>query len=115
MKKLVLISLSIVLLAPGTLAYKQEDLDKLKEANECVGCDLSGANFYEADLSEVNLEGAILHSTNLRRANLTNANLTDALFFRADLFGANLTNVNLKGAKFCNTIMPLGSIGIKDC
>jgi uncharacterized protein YjbI with pentapeptide repeats len=35
--------------------------------------------------------------------------------FRVDLFGADLINANLKGAKFCNTILALGSIAIKDC
>ena len=95
--------------------YNPEDLEKLQNSKTCPRCDLSAANFYKTDLQEINLSGAVLHFTNLRRANLGGADLSSAMLFGADLFGADLTNTNLKGAKFCNTILPLGSVAIKDC
>ena len=115
MKKRFLLTLLFLFLTPYLYGYKPEDLGKLRDSKTCSKCDLSGANFYEADLQEVNLNGAILHHANLRRSNLSGADLSGAMLFRADLFGANLTNANLEGAKFCNTILPLGSISIKDC
>ena len=114
-KKRFLLTLLFLFLTPYLYGYKPEDLGKFRVSKNCSKCDLSGANFYEADLQEVNLNGAILHHANLRRSNLSGADLSDAMLFRADLFGADLTNTNLEGAKFCNTILPLGSISIKDC
>jgi len=115
MKKSILLALPILFLTANLYGYKPKDLGKLRDSKNCSKCDLSGANFYEADLQEVNLNGAILHHANLRRSNLSGADLGGAMLFRADLFGANLTNTNLEGAKFCNTILPLGSISVKDC
>ena len=115
MKKRILLTLLFLFLATNLHSYKSEDLEKLQNTGACAKCDLTGANFYEADLQEVNLNGAILHHANLRRSNLSGADLSGAMLFRADLFGADLTNANLENAKFCNTILPLGSISVKDC
>jgi uncharacterized protein YjbI with pentapeptide repeats len=115
MKKIIFILLPVLFLTTNLCGYKLEDFGKLRDSKNCPKCDLSGANFFEANLQEVNLSGAILHHANLRRSNLRGADLSSAMLFRADLFGANLTNTNLKGAKFCNTILPLGSISVKDC
>ena len=115
MKKIILMKLPFLFLATNLYGYNLEDLEKLRDSKNCSKCDLSGANFYKADLEEVNLSGAILHHANLRRSNLSGADLSDAILFRADLFGADLTNANLEGSKFCNTILPLGSISVKDC
>ena len=71
-----------------------EDLEKLKETNECPECDLSGANLEGAYLEEANLSSAKLFSANLRNANLEGANLKGA-----DLRKANLQGANLSGAK----------------
>jgi uncharacterized protein YjbI with pentapeptide repeats len=114
-KKRFIWTLLFLFLTPNLYGYKPEDLGKIRVSKNCSKCDLSGANFYEADLQEVNLNGAILHHANLRRSNLSGADLSGATLFRADLFGADLTNTNLEGAKFCNTILPLGSISVKDC
>ena len=115
MKKRILLTLPFLFFAAKLYSYKSENLEKLQNTGACAKCDLSGANFYEADLQEVNLNGAILHHANLRRSNLSGADLSSSMLFRADLFGADLTNANLEGAKFCNTILPLGSISVKDC
>ena len=115
MKKRILLALPFLFLAANLYGYNPEDLGKLRDSKNCSKCDLSGVNFYESNLKEVNLSGAILHHANLRRSNLSGANLSGAMLFRADLFGADLTNANLEGSKFCNTILPLGSISVKDC
>ena len=115
MKKRILLTLPFLFFATKLYSYKSKNLEKLQNTGACAKCDLSGANFYEVDLQEVNLNGAILHHANLRRSNLSGADLSSAILFRADLFGADLTNANLEDAKFCNTILPLGSISVKDC
>ena len=115
MKKKILLALPFLFLAADLYGYNPEDLGKLLDSKNCPKCDLSGANFYEANLKEVNLSGAILHHANLRRSNLSGADLSGAMLFRADFFGADLTNANLEGSKLCNTILPLGSISVKDC
>ena len=115
MKKRILLVLLFIFFNANLYGYKPEDLGKIRVSKNCSKCELSGANFYEADLQEVNLNGAILHHANLRRSNLSGADLSGAMLFRADLFGADLTNTNLEGAKFCNTILPLGWISVKDC
>ena len=115
MKKINFMLLLFLYLTGQIFGYNPEDLGKLQNSKNCPKCDLSGANFYETDLQETDLSGAILHLANLRRANLSGADLSGAMLFRADLFGADLTNTNLMGAKFCNTILPLGSIAVKDC
>ena len=43
------------------------------DTDKCVGCDLSGANLYNADLSGVDLEGSKLNDAILANANLTGA------------------------------------------
>ena len=115
MKKINFMLLLFLYLTGQIFGYNPEDLGKLQNSKNCPKCDLSGANFYEANLKEVNLSEAILHHANLRRSNLSGADLSGAMLFRADLFGADLTNANLEGSKFCNTILPLGSISVKDC
>ena len=69
------------------------DLGQLKQSgfNECVECDLSGANLtwtylYGANLTGANLAGVDLSGNDLTGANLTRANLT--LVVGADLIGA---------------------------
>ena len=64
-------------------AYDEGDLEKFRTTNECAGCDLTGANLFEA-----NLEGAFLLGANLEGASL----------YLVNLKGANLKGANLKGA-----------------
>ena len=81
---------------------------KLKSLNDCVSCNLAGAD----------LSGANLAKSNLDKADLSGANLSGANLYRADLYKANLTDANLSGANLrgadfdqstlCNTIMPWG-------
>ena len=50
MKKRILLTLPFLFLATNLHSYKSEDLEKLQNTGACAKCDLSGANFYEADL-----------------------------------------------------------------
>ena len=67
-----------------------EDLEKLKETNECPECDLSGANLKFANLEWANLEWA-------------------------NLQGANTDYATMKGAILCNTTMPDGTKDNSGC
>ena len=89
----------------GEAAKKQ-----LLETKECVGCDLTGAYLWKAELGESNLRGVDLRGAYLRGANLVGAN-----FNNAKLNGADLKETNLQKAIFCNTTMPDGSINNNDC
>lgn len=58
--------------------------NKIFVEKSCVGCDLSGWNFIEVDLSGVNL---------------SEANLTGARIIRSDVLGINLSGATLDNAK----------------
>ena len=64
MKKLMILSLAMALLASPAWGYKQEDLDKLAATNACEECDLERTDL-RADLA-----GADLSHASLREANL---------------------------------------------
>jgi uncharacterized protein YjbI with pentapeptide repeats len=104
MKKLILISALLLLVASNGWAYSETDLLKLKQLNQCLRCDLSGAN-----LSNATLGSADLRDTYLRGADLSGANLRSA-----DLRGAYLTYADLGNAKYCKTKMPWGEVN-DDC
>ena len=106
--------LAVSLLVTGPAQADETMVKKLKNFNECPGCDLAGA-----DLSGVDLKGASLHGANLSRANLSGANLSNADLFganlsKADLTGADLTGAvylkftNISAAKLCKTKTPWG-------
>ena len=75
------------------------DLGQLKQSgfNECVECDLSGAN-----LTGANLAGVDLSVNDLTGANLTGANLAGVDLSGNDLTGADLTLV--VGADFSGAL-----------
>jgi len=60
------------------------------DGGDCFQCELTGA-----DLSDANFEGANLMG--------------------ADLTGANLTHADLRDARFCNTVMPDGTVLYSGC
>ncbi len=81
---------------------------------------LPGANLSAAFLPWANLRGADLRGATLRWANLSKASLTGADLRGANLHGVNLYKADLgeailSGTKFCNTIMPDGTINNDDC
>ena len=90
--KLTLTSLTVAatMFAGSASAFDPDDLQKLKNTNECAKCDLTGAN--------------------LTGANMNRANLIDT-----DLSGAYLYGAIMKGVIFCNTTMPDGSVIYSGC
>lgn len=92
-------------LAQKALAVNQQDLEQLKAAGVCPRCDLSGADF-----SQANLAGVSLRDANLKGANLTQANLQGADLTGADLSGAVLNNTNLSGASLTGALMKSASL-----
>ena len=89
------LTVAATMFASSAYAFDPADLQKLMDTNECVKCDLSGAN----------LSGA-----NLAYADLNGANLAGA-----DLESARLGRFDLRGATLCNTIMPDGSVIYNGC
>lgn len=75
------------------------------DTDKCAGCDLSGANLFNADLSGVDLEGAKLNDAILANANLRGANLSGAELRNADLTGAILVGATLSGADLTNAVL----------
>ena len=82
------IAFALVLSAALMASLACDDLGQLKQSgfNECVECDLSGANLtwtylYGANLTRANLAGVDLSGNDLTGANLT-------LVVGADLIGA---------------------------
>ena len=85
------------------------DLGQLKQSgfNECVECDLSGANLTGTYLYGANLTGANPAGVDLSGNDLTGANLTGADLGVANLIGANLTGADLTlvvGADFSGAL-----------
>ncbi len=102
------------LLADG-LAYaptlRSADLQKTnlqgaylgRRGDHCV--DLSGADFYRADLTgaslkEATAQRAVFYQARLAKTVMRGADLTGANFYEADLLGANFTGAKLEGASF---------------
>jgi hypothetical protein len=96
----------------------------LRNANDLMHLDLTGANLEGANLQGVdlhddnltganlqgaNLQGTDLHDSNLTGANLTAANLQGANMWNADLTSANLTGANLEGVRWLDTTCPDGT------
>ena len=79
------LTLAATLFAGSASAFDPNDLQKLKDTNECFKCDLSGAS-------------------------LPLANLKGANFLRADIRSAEM-----KEAIICNTTMPNSSVSDNGC
>ena len=80
--------------SPIARAANPEDVQRLRDTNECSECDLSNI-----DLSGMDLSNAKLGFSNLRGSNLAGTNLEEAFLFGADLRETNLQNANLRDAE----------------
>jgi uncharacterized protein YjbI with pentapeptide repeats len=65
-------------------------LDEWRHANPGARLDLTGADLRRANLSGLNLTGAVLDHADLRGADLSSAELTEASLMHARLEGADL-------------------------
>ena len=90
MKLLTVLAITAVMFASSASAFDPDDLQKLKDTGNCIGC---------------NLESAILSGADLSGADLSGANLK----------GADLNYANMKDAILCNTTMPDGSVIYSGC
>ena len=72
--KIMVLGTGLCLLAMPVLGFKEEDLEKLRRTNECIRCDLSGADLRSAKLSRANLRSSNLSGANLRGAALNEVN-----------------------------------------
>ena len=100
--KLTLTALTVAatMFASSASAFDPDDLQKLKDTANCIGCDL---------------KEAILSSDNLNGATLMNASLIGASLMGAGLRDANLDLAYMNGAILCNTTMPDGSVIYSGC
>lgn len=97
-------------LATTTLAANPDHLQRLLKTNQCVNCDLTGANLedtnlFGASLVGANLTGANLKGSNLGSANLTETNLTGAKLNNANLYLATLDTTNFSQADLSNAYL----------
>ena len=104
-RTLTALTLAASMFANGASAFNPDDLQKLKDTNSCVQCNLQGAN-----LQGVNLQDADLRSATLWDANLQDVDLSSAVLRDARLIGAIMNGVIL-----CNTTMPDGSVIYSGC
>jgi uncharacterized protein YjbI with pentapeptide repeats len=95
---MVLAAIAFPCLAGGAWAFDEAQLKQLTETKQCNGCDLS-----EADLANLDLEGAQLVGANLNAANLANTNLRGANLTKASIVEANLANANLRQTTLSET------------
>ena len=122
-RTLTALTIAATMFASSASAFDPDDLQKLRDTNKCVECDLSDlseANLWGATMRRANLSGADLSSSYLRRADLSGAdlrraNLSGANLSNADLSGANLYEAELMGAILCNTTVPDGSVIYSGC
>ena len=102
---LTILTVAATLFASSASAFDPDDLQKLKDTNKCILCDLSDANLSRANLKGASLGGAILTGAILRDVDLDGANLLNAKL------GSNTMN----GAILCKTTMPDGSVIYSGC
>lgn len=86
-------AIALVVTPGAAFGAEPQHVAQLKETGECPGCDLRGA-----ELSGLNLDGAVLSGADLRNAELSGTTLRGASLNGADLRGVPLHDVNIVGA-----------------
>ena len=87
-------------------------------STDLTGADFSGSDLRRADLRytilrNVNFSGTNLSNANLTGADLRGANLANAQLFQSTLDRADWTGANRAGTRYCETLLPDGSVS--DC
>ena len=57
------LTVAATMFASSASAFDPDDLQKLKDSNECAECNLYGANLRNANLNSATMKGAILCNT----------------------------------------------------
>jgi hypothetical protein len=107
MIRLALAALCCSALALPAAGYDPAHLAQAQSGDDCLGCDLTGADLQNAQLDGVllmdaRLGGADLSGSNLYAAQLDGADLTGAKLAGADLRDASLLSATLDGADLTN-------------
>jgi uncharacterized protein YjbI with pentapeptide repeats len=79
-------------------AQVKKNIQQVMTTGRCNNCNLAGANFNRAELSQVDLSGADLHNATFFLANLTNANFRNANLQGAEFGGADIAHADFRGA-----------------
>ena len=101
------------LYAAGERAFTDIDLKGVDLSFQ----DLSGVNFFDSCLQNVNfsganLSGAIFQNIDAQSTKLTKAILSNVVFLESDLTNADLTDCFWELTHFSNTTLPDGSFAI---
>lgn len=94
------------MLLPGSASQateRNQDLIKLLDQGQCVGCQLVDADLVLANLNHADLRGAQLQRANLSQAQLDGAKLNGANLQGTSLLGASLRGADLRGANLLGT------------
>lgn len=130
MKKIAILCFAVLLLTSSAFAFNQSHLDMVKNKQNCIKCDLSGAKlwfikmnaldlrgtnfsgakFFYTEMKGANLEGANFsngqvnavrfHNSNLKNANFKNSIIFRSHFYNADITGADFSETNLAESEF---------------
>lgn len=117
MKRFLILCVSVMMFVctisvSPSYAFNADDLDEFTNTLYCEGCDLSGANLndqdlsasflVDTDLSNANLSGSYLAQVHWQNVNLSNADLSRSLFVESELQDVDLSGVKLIEAEFYN-------------
>lgn len=101
--------MELVLASHGSQRIKQRDYICTAAANAVTILNSTRFSFSGKDLSEIDIQGAILDNAMMHNTNLSRANLTEVSFRQAWLEDANMSDATLTGAWFgqqANIILP---------
>ena len=121
MKIRTVVALSIVVVvaalwAPAGFSENKQDKNKLRNQKNCESCDLSNSDLNGAILKGAKASKSNFSGAGLYRADLSGGDYTDANFNGAKLQGANLNGTKLNRANFNGADLKgakLGPLGLK--
>jgi hypothetical protein len=68
-----ILAISATMFASSASAFDPDDLQKLKDTNGCVGCDLRDANLKDAELAYTARKDAIFCNTTMTNGSVDNS------------------------------------------
>ncbi len=100
--KIIILVVFTLVLHIAAYAYNDAEFARILVTKKCIRCDLYKANFYGADLTNVDFTGSNLILANFQKATLYKANFTNT----------SITGANFEGALWIDgTICQKGSYG----
>ena len=108
--KILTLCFVVLVLMTDAFAFNQDHLKKVKNKQNCIKCDLSGADLKFVKMNRLDLRGTNLKGSNLEGANFSNAkafstkfqkaNLKNTNFGKARVFRGQFYKANISGADF---------------